>query len=813
MTLTTRFLEARKAAILTDFANLNPMQLEAVSATEGPLLLLAGAGSGKTTVIINRIANILRYGSATDSDEAPDNLEEEDVAALEYLAANPDPNWRERMAPLLRLSPALPWEVLAITFTNKAAGELKSRLEAMLGPSGNDVWASTFHSCCVRILRRNIERLGGWTKGFTIYDTADSKALLKRIMKDLDIDDKLLPTNYLMSIFGKVKDNMQSAEDFADSAQSNNDPKIKSAARVFTEYQKRLKESNAMDFDDLVYITVRLLNEYSDVREYYQRKFRYVLVDEFQDTNKLQYKLVSLLSGGNKNLCVVGDDDQGIYKFRGATIDNILGFEKEFRNCRVIRLEQNYRSTENILIAANAVISKNIDRKGKTLWTDNAEGEPVTLKIVMNEREESDTVALLIRDAVSSGDNYRDFAILYRTNAQSFNFENSFRRYNIPHRVYGGLRFFDRAEIKDMAAYLSVIVNPNDDLRLLRIINKPPRGIGERTIEIASQLAFEKGLSLFDVISNVPSYHELAYSAVKLGQFVSVINGLIEKMAVFGNKLDMLYDELLEDSGYLAMLSTKKELKNGEGRRENILELKSTLLDYISRTGEDATLADYLNEISLYSNLEDGEDGDNTVTLMTIHSAKGLEFPTVFLVGAEENIFPSSRSIGEREEMEEERRLCYVALTRAKKKLWVLAAKSRMLYGRTTNNLPSRFLGDIPNLQVVKPAAETEHAPKPKPKTVIPTSQVPLFLRSDPVNLSPIPPPKAPSMKFVSLYKDDKIIHKAFGEGVIAAITPQVTGDVILEINFKTAGTKKLMQKTAMQYISKLTEVSGDAPE
>jgi DNA helicase-2/ATP-dependent DNA helicase PcrA len=802
---------------MTDFAKLNSMQQTAVSATEGPLLLLAGAGSGKTTVIINRIANILRYGSATDSDNCPDNIEEDDIAALEYLAANPDPNWRERMLPLLQLSPALPWEVLAITFTNKAAGELKSRLEAMLGSAGNDVWASTFHSCCVRILRRNIERLGTWTKNFTIYDTADSKALLKRIIKDFDVDDKMLPTNYLMSIFGKVKDEMQSAEDFADSVQNNNDPKIKSTARVFLEYQKRLKESNALDFDDLVYTAVKLLRDYSEIREYYQRKFRYVLVDEFQDTNKLQYKLVSLLSGGYKNLCVVGDDDQGIYKFRGATIDNILGFEKEFRKCRVIRLEQNYRSTENILIAANAVISKNVDRKGKTLWTDNAEGEPVSLKIVMNEREESDTVALLIRDAVETGDNYRDFVVLYRTNAQSFNFENSFRRFNIPHRVYGGLRFFDRAEIKDMAAYLSVIVNPNDDLRLLRIINKPPRGIGERTIEIASQISFNEGLSLFEIISNVQSYHELAYSAVKLGQFSEFINSLIQKQTEYGNKIDMLYDELLEKSGYLAMLSTKKELKNGEGRRENILELKSTLLDYISRTGDDASLADYLNEISLYSNLEDGEDGDNVVALMTIHSAKGLEFPTVFLVGAEENIFPSSRSIGEREEMEEERRLCYVALTRAQKKLWVLAAKSRMLYGRTTNNLPSRFLGDIPNLQVLKPVVEPEPPPKPKLKTVR-RAAAPQFIRYEPVNPNPIPPPKAPSYSIVSLYKDDKIIHKAFGAGTIVAITPQITGDVILEINFENAGTKKLMQKTAIQYISVVNETSAetaaeDAPE
>jgi DNA helicase-2/ATP-dependent DNA helicase PcrA len=827
MSPTERFAKARKAAVLTDFANLNPMQREAVAATEGPLLLLAGAGSGKTTVIINRIANILRYGSAADSPEVPGDAEEDDIAALEYLAENPDPNWRERMLPLLQLNPAKPWEVLAITFTNKAAGELKTRLEAMLGPMGQDVWASTFHSCCVRILRRYIEHTGEYTKSFTIYDSADSKALLKRIMKDLDIDEKQLAANYLMSVFGKTKDEMKTAADFAESVKNKNDPKLKNTARVYAEYEKRCREANALDFDDLVFRTVRLLTEYKEVREYYQHKFRYVLVDEYQDTNKLQYKLVRLLSGGYKNLCVVGDDDQGIYKFRGATIDNILGFEKEFKNCRVIRLEQNYRSTENILTAANAVISKNVGRKGKTLWTDNGQGETVTLKVVLNERDESDAAAAIIHSAVSGGDNYRDFAVLYRTNAQSFNFENSFRRFNIPHKVYGGLRFFDRAEVKDMAAYLSVVANPRDDLRLLRIINNPPRGIGAKTVDAVARIAQEEGKPLFDVISDCRSYPELNSSAAKLGQFAGLILKLIEKLAELGGKLDVFYDELLDASGYLTMLDNKKDVTEGEGRRENVLELKSTLLDYISRTGEEATLEGYLDEISLYSNADDGEATDNVVSLMTIHSAKGLEFPTVFLVGAEENVFPGSRAIGEPEEMEEERRLCYVALTRAKRKLWILAAKSRMLYGRTSNNLPSRFLSDIPNLEIVQPpnaqSAYQSFASK-KPSAV----ETPPWRAASPVRFehpqnSPAVSGKAkrpekarpaPTLKTaatanppkVALAVGEKITHKAFGAGTVANVTPQITGDVILEIDFGKAGVKKLMQKTAMQYITKVSE-------
>ena len=489
-----RFCKARRAAIELDFQNLNPEQRRAVLATEGPLLLLAGAGSGKTTVLIHRIANLMKYGRGSDSDEVPDWVTEDDLAFLEGYAAS-----RERPAPedkeqerLCRLDPAVPWSIIAITFTNKAAGELKERLERMLGPEANDIWASTFHSACVRILRRDIERLG-FRSGFTIYDTADSERVVKDILKDFGLDDKTFPPKSVLGYISRAKDAMKLGADYLRECEKSGDFRLVKIAKIYVEYERRLREANALDFDDIILHTVRLLQQFDDVREYYQKKFRYVLIDEYQDTNHLQYQLASALAGGYENICVVGDDDQSIYRFRGATIENILSFEQQYKGARVIRLEQNYRSTKNILEASNAVIRNNQGRKGKELWTEQDAGDKVMCYTAMNEHDEAQYVAAQILTGFSGGRAWKDHAVLYRMNAQSNQLEQAFKRNGIPYRIIGGIRFFDRAEVKDMLAYLCVVNNPNDDLRLGRIINNPPRGIGATTVERAQAIAAAGG--------------------------------------------------------------------------------------------------------------------------------------------------------------------------------------------------------------------------------------------------------------------------------------------------------------------------------
>jgi DNA helicase-2/ATP-dependent DNA helicase PcrA len=690
MQINKEFSEARKKAILSEFSRLNNMQLEAVSATEGPLLLLAGAGSGKTTVVINRIANILKYGRAADSDEVPDGINADDLETVQWFAENPDEQWRERLLPLLQLEPAEPWQVLAITFTNKAANELKERLARMLGSSADEVWAATFHSACVKILRRDIEKGGVWDGRFTIYDSDDSRSILKRIIKDFGMDEKVFSARTVASAISRAKDEMIAPDEYADNATTRKDLRAREIGKIYIEYSHRCQEANALDFDDLILETVKLFQSRQDILQRWQRRFKYIMVDEYQDTSKLQYTLIKLISGGYNNICVVGDDDQSIYRFRGATIENILSFEKHFQGARVIRLEQNYRSTENILSAANAVISENTSRKGKTLWTGNGKGDPLTLKIALDERAEADYAALQIMQWYARGLNYRDMAILYRTNAQSLNFELAFKRNGVPHRVYGGMRFFDRAEIKDVVSYLAVVANPNDDLRLLRIINTPPRGIGQKTIDSVAAIAAAEQKPIFEVLQNISKYPELASSSVKLSRFIDIMEELRHKVAQM--RLDEFYDFLLDKTDYVRTLEEKATLES-ETRIENVMELKSSIIDYVSRASQNASLPAYLDEIALYTDM-DKSDPQNTdmVQLMTIHSAKGLEFSIVFLVGAEDGIFPGLQSIGEPEEMEEERRLCYVAMTRAKQKLYVTSAKRRMMYGKTMTNPPSRFL-------------------------------------------------------------------------------------------------------------------------
>ena len=811
----TRFLTARRNYIASQFSNLNNMQQEAVLTTDGPLLLLAGAGSGKTTVLINRIANIMRFGCAADSFEIPDTVTEEDVIFLENLPAELSEFDRHRADYLCALRPAAPWSIIAITFTNKAANELKERLSVLLGPQAQDIWAMTFHSACCRILRRDIE-LMGYSKSFTIYDSSDSERVMKDIIKDMGLDDKTFPAKVVLNAISKEKDNLTTPEQLLERVEQTNDLRILHIARAYQKYQARLKENNALDFDDIICVTVRLLQEHEDVRRYYQRKFKYVLVDEYQDTNHVQYLLTSLLAGGYENICVVGDDDQSIYRFRGATIENILSFEKQYRGSRVIRLEQNYRSTQSILNAANAVIAHNIGRKGKRLWTANGNGEPITIYEAMDEGAEGNFVAGQIISG-SKGKNFKDYAILYRTNAQSNALEFALKRNGIPYRVIGGMRFFDRAEVKDMLSYLCVINNRSDDLRLKRIINNPPRGIGAKTIETAERLAQAEGKHLYSVVSDPYSYGPLEKPAMKLMQFTAMIEGMAELLDT-GITLPEFYDELLERSGYVAMLQAKPTEEN-KTRLENVRELKSSINSYCENA-DIPTLAGFLEEIALYTDLEQYNESDDAVVMMTMHSAKGLEFPHVFLVGFEDGLFPGMRAIGDQEEMEEERRLCYVAITRAKKTLTISHAKQRMLYGRTNAALKSRFLSEIPEDCVVhkggyKPRPETNsfgsygssygsaygsygngYQRRPSAQE---TARKEHIKRSENSVFTAQPQKTA----YLELNKGDMVMHAAFGRGMVLSVM-KMGGDALLEIAFDDIGTKKLMAKTASVHMKKL---------
>jgi len=809
--LDQRFLSARRRYIRRQFSQLNEMQQEAVLTTEGPLLLLAGAGSGKTTVLINRIANIMRFGRGSDSNEIPDTVTDEDVLFLEHLEEEPSEFDLWRADNLSSVERAVPWSIMAITFTNKAANELKERLTALLGPEAQDIWAMTFHSACCRILRRDIERMG-YTRSFTIYDSSDSERVMKDIVKDMGLDDKTFPPKYVLGAISREKDNMVSGEQMLQRAERTGDLRALHIARAYVKYQTRLKENNALDFDDIIYVTVKLLMENEDVRTYYQRKFRYVLVDEYQDTNHMQYLLTSLLAGGYENICVVGDDDQSIYRFRGATIENILNFEKQYRGSRTIRLEQNYRSTQSILNAANAVIAHNLGRKGKRLWTSNGQGDPITVYEASDEGTEANYVAgQIIKE--SRGKEFKDYAVLYRTNAQSNAMEFAFKRNGIPYRVIGGTRFFDRAEVKDMLSYLCVINNRADDLRLKRIINNPPRGLGAKTIETAERLSQAEGIPLYSVVSDPYSYGPLEKPAMKLMQFSSLIEGLAQLLED-GISLPDFYEEVMLRSGYVDMLRAKDTEEN-KTRLENVRELKSSINSYVENTansGEIPTLAGFLEEIALYTDLEQYNEGDDAVVMMTMHSAKGLEFPHVFLVGFEDGLFPGMRAIGDREEMEEERRLCYVAITRAKKSLTISHARQRMLYGRTSAALPSRFLKEIPEECVIRKGGfRTAQQPtqsygsyggygsyaensgysapvrKPQPK------------RTE----SPMVSTAAKPAAYLELNKGDMVLHAAFGRGMVLSVM-KMGGDALLEIAFDDMGTKKLMAKTASAHMKKL---------
>ena len=820
--LEQRFTAARRAAIARDFASLNEQQRQAVLDTEGPLLLLAGAGSGKTTVLINRVANLMRYGRGSDSPEVPQWVTEEDLDFLETYARTGEGD-RLRMEELCSLDPAAPWTILAITFTNKAAGELKERLGAMLGPQAEDVWASTFHSACVRILRRDIERLG-FASSFTIYDTDDSLRVIKDCLKTLELDDKQFPPRSVLGYISRAKDQMLLAPDYLAQKEKEGDFRLIRIAKVYVEYQRRLWEANALDFDDIILHTVRLLQQFEEVRAYYQRKFRYVLIDEYQDTNNLQYLLASTLAGGYENFCVVGDDDQSIYRFRGATIENILSFEQQYPTCRTIRLEENYRSTKHILEASNAVIRNNQGRKGKELWTKAGEGEKLTLYTAMNENDEAQYVAARVLEDFSQGRAWKDHAVLYRMNAQSNQLETAFKRNGVPYRIIGGTRFFDRAEVKDMIAYLAVLNNPEDDLRLQRIVNNPPRGIGAKTMETAQEVARREETSLFSVLDNARMYPELERSAAKLAVFTNLMGELSALLPTL--PLDHFYEELMIRTGYATMLESKNTVED-RTRLENIRELLTSIRGYMENAGEEPTLAGFLDEIALYTDLDSHDPDQDCVVMMTMHSAKGLEFPVVFVVGAEEGIFPGIRAIGEPEEMEEERRLCYVAMTRAKEKLYLTCAGQRMLFGRTSSNRPSRFVEEIPPEHLERsgrtfldreeswggmPSRTSGYGGYGKPERS-PYDQRPQtsggqrrdyggFARAMGSG-SASSVSAAPKTDLSAFHKGDMVRHKAFGQGMILSIQ-KMGGDALVEIAFDNVGTKRLMLKSAAAHMTKV---------
>lgn len=788
----SEILALRRAVLEKDFARMNDRQKQAVFTVNGPLLILAGAGSGKTTVLINRIANILRYGDAYNSTYLRDDLDENDIAACKAYIENGTPLTTETQEHL-SVSACAPWRIMAITFTNKAAGELKDRLCSMLGETANDIWASTFHSTCARILRRDGERIG-YSSHFTVYDTDDQRRLMKSILKELDISEKNITPKSILNEISRAKDSLISPAEYALTV--GDDFRLKIISRAYTTYQKRLEDADAMDFDDLINKVVELFKKCPDVLEYYQNRFRYLMVDEYQDTNHAQYTFVRMLAEKSGNLCAVGDDDQSIYKFRGATIENILSFENTFQNATVIRLEQNYRSTQNILDAANAVIEHNTERKGKTLWTQNGTGAMIHLHTAENETDEAERITKIILDGVAAGRKFSDYAVLYRMNSQSLTFERNFAKSGVPHRIIGGTRFYERREIREMIAYLSVINNPSDEMRLRRIINTPKRSIGDRSVEVAAQIGQQTGETLFEVVSHAKDYPALSRAANKMTLFAAQMQGLIELNNDEEVTLGELYDELVERIDYLNFLKTD-DPESAEDRAANVQELASNLRRFEEENPE-GTLSDFLEEVSLITDIDNYDNNADSVVLMTVHSAKGLEFPVVFLPGMEENIFPGMASVYVPSEVEEERRLAYVAITRAKEELYIFHAESRMIFGMTNRNRVSRFVEEIPET-LIEHTRSRDYSAR--------SVSMPSFGGAKPFGEAPktksvaeaggfTPKPRVKPAPAGTYRVGDTVLHKAFGTGLIVSATP-MANDTLLEVAFDKVGTKKLFANFA----------------
>ena len=834
--LQKEFCSLRDTYIEKQFGRLNEMQRQAVFTTSGPLLILAGAGSGKTTVLVNRIANLIRFGSAHGSSDTPRPATDEDLRALRtaIMTGTDVPAWLDGM---MRCEPARSWNIMAITFTNKAAGELKARLRSMLGDEeGDEVFASTFHSACVRILRRYAEEIG-WPRSFTIYDTDDAQRVMKALYKEQNVDEKFYPVRSMLNQLGRWKDQLTAPADAAKEAAGKTKPEL--AARLYGLYEKRLQEAGAFDFDGLIYYTVRLLQEHKEARDYYQNRYHYLLVDEYQDTSVAQFQLVSLLTGPAQNICVVGDDDQSIYRFRGATIENILNFERYYPGAKVIRLEQNYRSTSNILDAANCVIRHNTERKGKTLWTKNAEGAPVHVYQAEDEQDEAAHIAEVIGQHLRQGGHLSDHAILYRMNAQSAPIENYFTRAGIPHKIVGGQRFNDRKEVKDIHSYMSIVANPRDDVRLRRIINEPARKIGASTVDTIAELAAQEGVGMMDIISRADEYARLSRAVAPLLKFWQMYRQLQDALDTC--PLDLFAQKLIDLTGYRAMLEQQAAQghEDAQDRLQNLGQLVNNVKNYCDTRGVDASLEGYLEEIALISDIDSYNADADQVVMMTIHSAKGLEFPYVFLVGMEENIFPGSMSLYSEEDLEEERRLAYVGITRAKQELYISHCATRMLYGRTCYNEPSRFLSEIDPayLETTRsPALERPSRPSwgslgdtvpggasgysgPSGRAAAPRSgylnreynaparggagRAPAFPGA-PAARPAAPRPAAAPAGAKRYAPGDVVMHKVFGRGVVTRVTP-AAGDLIVEIRFDKVGVKKTMANFAP-----LTKVSEE---
>ncbi len=789
-----KFTAAKNKALNKYFERMNDMQRQAVFAVTGPVLVLAGAGSGKTTVLVHRIANMILFGTGCESEKACPGATDEDIDFLENYDGDKSAENVGRLRDIIAENPVNPWNILAITFTNKAAKELRERLAAMLGEDGEKINASTFHAACMRILRREADRIG-YDRSFVIYDSDDSQRLIKTAMEALDISDKAFPPRSVAAAISSAKDKLITPEMFEADAQSAADYKKIKHAAIYKVYQERLKAANAVDFDDIIMLTVKLFEENPDVLEHYQNLYRYIMVDEYQDTNTAQYRLISLLAKKYGNLCVVGDDDQSIYKFRGATVENILSFEEQFGGCRTVYLTQNYRSTQNILSAANGVIANNEARKAKELWTDKGNGELVTLYKSSDEQKESGFVADKIKAGVEEGRKYSDFAVLYRLNAQSNAVEKAFSIKGIPYRVVGGLRFYDRKEIKDVLAYLSVISNPGDMLRFKRVVNEPKRGIGESTISMIEQISIDMGIPPVDVMRRAETLAPLAKKAASLMKTADLFINLAE--AAKDMPLDELFTHVIEKTGYLTSLKAQGE--EGLTRIENLGELRSNITAYMeskAENEEEATLSGFLEEISLYTDVDKLAADEDAVSLMTIHSAKGLEFPVVFIVGMEDGIFPGNRSIENAENLEEERRLAYVGYTRAKEKLYVTHAQQRMLFGSTQRNFLSRFAKEIDKEFIEKIDDTVTAVRKADSENVTPahsyTIQAELAKKKLEASHKTAP---------VDYKAGDRVRHNKFGEGTIISSAP-MGGDFMLEIAFDGIGTKKIMANFA-----KLTKV------
>jgi len=781
---------------MNNYDTLNPMQREAVFTTEGPLLVLAGAGSGKTRALTHRVAYL---------------IEEKGVK---------------------------PWNILAITFTNKAAGEMRERVNQLVDFGADSVWVSTFHSLCVRILRRFIENLG-YTTDFSIYDSDDTKTLMKQIFKDLEVNQKVLKERGILGVISSAKNEMISPEEFLLSAKADGDSRLQRIGELYMEYQKRLKKNNALDFDDLLVKTVELFQAKQEVLEYYQDRFRYIMVDEYQDTNTVQFKLVSLLAAKYRNICVVGDDDQSIYRFRGANIKNILSFEETFPGAKVIKLEQNYRSTKMILDSANEVIKNNAGRKDKTLWTENEVGERPVFREFGSSFDEAEWV---VRDIVKKGGPWKDYAILYRTNAQSRLFEEKCIAYNLPYRLVGGVNFYQRKEIKDILCYLKTIANGRDDLAVQRIINVPKRGIGAMSVARVNMFAMENDMSFYEALERVQAVPGIGKAALKIGVFTDQI-GEFRKMLREEKTIKDVIEAVLEKTGYREELKEEGEVE-AESRLENIEELINKAVSYWE-SADEPSLSEFLEEVALVADIDSMDESEDRIILMTLHSAKGLEFPYVYLVGMEDGLFPSMMSLMEGPEaLEEERRLCYVGITRAEKRLTLTAAKSRMVKGEMQYARTSRFINEIPDVCLERPDQDdsksgwrktadaykdlAEEAGLPWAKSADASgkaegghsgrfkdrpSGVSLFGQKSDAYKSPYAsktsgtPSSTPAFgkaftvekpKNLDYSEGDRVHHMRFGDGTVKAITDGGKDfEVTVEFDRETVGTRKMFASFA----------------